>query len=539
MSSFPERQAFDPGAASFSRDADVLVIGGGPAGAWAACAATAVGAKVVLVDKGCCGTSGATASAGTGVWYVAPDPAQRLAAMESREKLGGYLQDRGWMTRVLDRTYESVNLLAEWGYPFPRAEDGAEHRTNLRGPDYMRLMRRQVRKAGVLILDHSPALELLIDEDGAVAGARGLRRQFGDSWAVRAKAVVIATGGCAFLSGGLGCNVLTGDGYLMAAELGAAFAGMEFSNAYAISPAFSSVTKTLFYSWATFTYEDGTPIPGASSHGRSVIARTLLKEPVYCQIDKADATTQAQMRVSQPNFFVPLDRAGIDPFRQRFPVTLRLEGTVRGTGGLHLIDASCATTVPGLYAAGDAATRQLVCGGFTGGGSHNAAWAMSSGFWAGTGAADYARQSPPLQVRLYSFGGVALRENSAAELDPSHVARAVQAEVLPYDKNYFRTADGLSAALQKLDALWADVRNAGPSATERVVKAREAAAMVATSRWMYRSALARSESRGMHKRDDFPQLDSSQRHYLVSAGLDEVTVAASPAAAHAVLEIAA
>ena len=95
---------------------------------------------------------------------------------------------------------------------------------------------------------------------------------------------------------------------------------------------------------------------------------------------KADAETQRQMRVSQPNFFLPFDRTGIDPFTQRFPITLRLEGTVRGTGGLRIVDDSCATTVPGLYAAGDAATRELICGGFTGGGSHNAAWAMSSGY---------------------------------------------------------------------------------------------------------------------------------------------------------------
>ena len=149
---------------------------------------------MVLVDKGCCGTSGATASAGTGVWYVPPDPSKRLAAMESREKLGGYLQDRAWMRRVLDRTYESVNLLADWGYPFPQDDDGRPRRTNLRGPDYMRLMRRRVRKSGVLILDHSPALELLADESGAVAGARGIRRQEGDSWAVRAKSVVVASG---------------------------------------------------------------------------------------------------------------------------------------------------------------------------------------------------------------------------------------------------------------------------------------------------------------------------------------------------------
>ena len=58
--------------------ADVLVIGGGPAGTWAAISAARNGASVILADKGFCGTSGATAPSGTGVWYVDPDPAKRV-----------------------------------------------------------------------------------------------------------------------------------------------------------------------------------------------------------------------------------------------------------------------------------------------------------------------------------------------------------------------------------------------------------------------------------------------------------------------------
>lgn len=75
----------------------------------------------------------------------------------------------------------------------------------------------------------------------------------------------------------------------------------------------------------------------------------------------------------------------------RSPALLVAEATVRGTGGIRITADDCATTVPGLYAAGDAAARELICGGFTGGGSHNAAWAMSSGSWAGVGAARFAR----------------------------------------------------------------------------------------------------------------------------------------------------
>jgi succinate dehydrogenase/fumarate reductase flavoprotein subunit len=533
-----ERISSATGSVEF--DADVLVIGGGPAGTWAAVSAAERGARVVLADKGFCGTSGATAAAGTGVWYVGLDPALREAAMANREKMGGYLQDRRWMARVLDRTYDRSNQLADWGYPYPVDDSGKSQRNSLQGPEYMRLMRKRTKHAGVTILDHSPALELLVDEDGAVAGATGERRQKHDRWTVRAKAVVIATGGCAFLSKTLGSNVLTGDGYLMAAEAGAEFTSMEFSNPYAISTAFGSVTKTLFFGWATFSYEDGSVVPNAASKGgRSAIARALLRGPVYARLDKADRDVQQHMRVSQPNFFLPFDRTGIDPFTDRFPVTLRLEGTVRGTGGLRIVNDDCATSVPGLYAAGDAATRELICGGFTGGGSHNAAWAMSSGSWAGQGAADYARQMGPATGRSLSRAGtVALRERSDRPFSPADLTRAVRDEVVPYELNYFREAGRLSGALQRLDALWAEASTADAATDSDVLRAREGAAMLVTARWMYRSALARTESRGMHRRDDFPDQDDQQRHYITSGGLDEVWTSFRPHAAAVYAEAA-
>ena len=57
----------------------------------------------------------------------------------------------------------------------------------LQGPEYVRLMRKQVKAAGVRILDHSPALELLVDDAGAVCGATGVRRQAEDTWVVRCR----------------------------------------------------------------------------------------------------------------------------------------------------------------------------------------------------------------------------------------------------------------------------------------------------------------------------------------------------------------
>lgn len=508
--------------------ADVFVAGGGPAASWAALRAAAGGADVVLADKGYCGTSGATASAGTGVWYVPPDAQARADAIASRDALGGYLADHRWAARVLDETYHRINEFADAArFPFPVGADGVQLRGGLQGPEYMRRMRILLRRAGVRILDHSPVTELLVAADGAAAGAAGYRRQVQRAYRVRAGAVVLATGGCAFQSKALGCDVNTGDGTLFAVEAGAELSGMEFSNAYGIAPAGTSVTKTAFYHFATFYREDGSVLEGASGRQRSPIAAELLRGKVFCQLGKADIPSQQAMRRAQPNFFLTFDRMGIDPFTQKFAVTLLGEGTVRGTGGIRIVGDDCATTVPGLYAAGDAATRELICGGFSGGGSHNAAWAISSGNWAGQGAARYARALGPgaSARRVTGIGGAGIRPRTAhVSGDHAGVVAAVQAEVLPYDKNYLRRGPVLATALDVLDAVWADVTASLAGSGEQLVRNRQAAAMTAHARWMYRTALARKETRGMAKRLDFPDQDPGQQHRLLTGGLDDIWV---------------
>jgi len=227
---------------------DVLVIGGGPAGTWAAIKAAQAGADVVLADKGYTGASGATASVGTGIWYVDDVPEQREAAMACREALGGHLAERDWMARVLDETHARMRELGEvQRYPFPVDTNGQPTRTDLQGPEYMRRQRTRVQRLGVRILDHTPALELLVDDDGVVSGAVALDRASGRTVRIEAAAVVLAAGGCAFQSKTLGCDVNTGDGALMAVEAGALLSGMEFSSAYAFAPKGTSLTKTAYY----------------------------------------------------------------------------------------------------------------------------------------------------------------------------------------------------------------------------------------------------------------------------------------------------
>lgn len=504
---------------------DVLILGGGPAGTWAAIKASESGLRVVLADKGYCGTSGATASVGTGVWYVEPDSEARERAMASREALGGYLADRRWMHRVLDETYERIDELAQvQRYPFPTDHDGNQLRTGVQGPEYMRRQRLRIKRLGVTILDHTPAVELLTDADGIASGATLVERSSGDRVQVAAKSVVLATGGCAFKSKTLGCDVNTGDGALLAVEAGAELSGMEFSNAYAIAPKGTSVTKTAYYSFATFYREDGSVLDGAgSTRGRSVIARTLQSEPVFARIDQATPVQQAAMRRGQPNFFLPFDRQGINPFEDHFEITLLLEGTVRGTGGVNIVSDDCGTNVPGLFVAGDTATRELICGGFTGGGSHNAAWAISSGSWAGRGAARFAAHRTGVVSDLRSTAQVGIRATGGATVDHRDIVRATQDAVVPFENNLFRQATRMTSTLSDLESTWQAAR-AGLSATgEQLVYAREAAAMVAHGRWMFHAALARTETRGMHKRVDFPDQDPDQHHRIVTTGLDDLT----------------
>lgn len=330
----------------------------------------------------------------------------------------------------------------------------------------------------------------------------------------------------------------TGDGALFAVEAGAELSGMEFSNAYGIAPEGTSVTKTAFYHFATFYRADGTVLEGAGGRNRSPIAAELLCGKVFCRLDRADEPARAAMRRAQPNFFLTFDRLGIDPFTDKFSVTLIAEGTVRGTGGIRLVADDCATGVAGLYAAGDAATRELICGGFTGGGSHNAAWAISSGTWAGGGAAGYALSlgAGAARRRVSGIGEAGARpEGPRITGDARAVVSAVQREVLPYDKNYLRRGSVLADSLSTLDEIWSDVRDSlGGDGAERV-RTRQAAAMTAHARWMYHAALARTETRGMAKRLDFPDQDPDQQYRLITGGVDQVRVrpdhAAVPAGA--------
>jgi succinate dehydrogenase/fumarate reductase flavoprotein subunit len=525
--------------------AGVLVIGGGLAGAWAALSAAERGADVILVDKGYCGTSGVTATAGVGHWYLPPEA--RDAEIAARTRAGGDLTEPSWMHATMEVAWQRLPELDPY-YPWPVRDGQPARNTSVRGPEYMRVMRARARRAGVTILDFHPATELLLHGDGSVAGASGIRLQEAGTWSCLAPAVILATGGTAFLSRLLGANNNTADGHLMAAEAGARFSGMEFSCFYTLAAAHSTMTRAFPFMYGTYRDCDGSELAFESPKtGLPMIARALIRGPVTVVLDRMPRQTRERLPHVQPNFLLPLLRKGIDPFNDPFPVTLRGEGTIRGTGGIALTGPDCEAGVEGLYAAGDVACRQPIVGAASGGGQPNSAWCVASGTWSGRAAAARASQrhiaagggeARRYQRRAVERSGTVGRPASGAgwtEADIESARRTVSSELNDLDKNMFRSGEGLSRSLGLLDDLWTQLaaRPRGGSGPQNVgrdaLRARETEALVAAGRWVLSSAIARRESRGMHERLDAPDLDPSFTATVSTEGLDSVLTTVEPA----------
>jgi succinate dehydrogenase/fumarate reductase flavoprotein subunit len=208
--------------------------------------------------------------------------------------------------------------------------------------------------------------------------------------------------------------------------------------------------------------------------------------------------------------------------------------------------------VPGLWVAGDNASREAIVGGSSGAGAPNAAWTISSGTWSGRAAAAHALGrrtrtadgaaadvgTRPRTASPGAFNGVTGAGRGG--LRPTGIPLpggawreltvAIQDEINPPAKNGLRSQARLDASLRELELIWRAIR-AGLAAPSRMmaptdstareqVWARETAAMAASARWAYLSAAARTESRAMHVREDFTETDPLQRQRVLVSGVD-------------------
>ena len=523
---------------------DVLVIGGGLAGCWAAIAATRQGSRALVVDKGFVGGSGCSVFAGGVVLYLTPDdnPADFVREHCRESEL---LLDPAWVEWLVQANYERIAELDGWGAPFDRHDDaagsqaGSLHRRliyvgsretvwrlGLDSVELMKLMRKQVlRTKQAKLLDHTTIVKLLVQE-GRIVGAVGIRRQDDRLCLIQAKAIVLAAGGCAWKGTHFGHDMLCGEAYKLAWDAGASLMNMEYANGYiATNTRFDSHGQCILAAiGGKYLNGEGEPFLGKYSDkvppAIHVIARGMAAEiregrgPIQLDLSAVPVKDREMWLHAFKHIAELARRSGQDLFAERTQWHPGFNGSVSGSAGIYFSDYTMASTVPGLYVAGDAATRGYVVGASSGITFLNLAWANGSGYAAGVGAGTFAQDADWDEIsaaRTEDALAEALRPMERTDdLLPDGVYGQLQTQAMPPEVNIFREGGRMQRALAHVRTLQQEAvpRLFAPDFHE-LVKCYEVEATALTTALMYEAALLRTESRGWHFREDYPQRDDS------------------------------
>lgn len=192
-------------------ESDVVVVGGGAAGSAAAIAAQEKGAKTVLLEKTAFPAGAGTFAGG----LFAADSSQQKAAGKVVDKAwlykqymdisGGYVNSR-LVRRIIDESGFTVDWLNKHGADVKLVSPGTGHAFDhigmpatlhgyqKGGAKAIRALHESFQKLGGTIRYTTPAQELILDDEGRVAGVKAKDKK-GEPVEVRAKAVVLAAGG--------------------------------------------------------------------------------------------------------------------------------------------------------------------------------------------------------------------------------------------------------------------------------------------------------------------------------------------------------
>ena len=223
--------------------ADVIVIGAGGAGQRAALAARDAGMDTLIVTKGLAGRSGNTPMGRFSFCVTLPETANTLEA-HVRDTLasGEGLADGALIDAFVTQAPERLRDLVSWRMRFDRSGQGFEqvrvpghtearalHFQQETGLEVTRTMRRQVSRSGIRILEDAPAVAV-VAEDGAVSGVLAVNVWTGQLIEIHAPSVVIAAGGagCVYEVNS-NAKDTTGDSYSLAFGAGAELIDMEMT----------------------------------------------------------------------------------------------------------------------------------------------------------------------------------------------------------------------------------------------------------------------------------------------------------------------
>jgi succinate dehydrogenase / fumarate reductase, flavoprotein subunit len=558
-------------------ETDVLVIGSGAAGMYAAIEASRGGARVFLVDRSLIGRGGATVMAqmtvAAALGEEVPDAPRHH--YDDTIAAGRGLCDEALAQLLCEEAPACIRELDAWGVGWARKDNHITATTAPghdrprcvyvdfinTGPAVSKTLRtvmarnKDIRKAGDICIT-----DLIADSAGEIAGAVGWHVGSGAPVVIAAKATVLATGGLTRLYRRNSASLnMGGDGYALALRAGASLVDMEFVQFFPIGHLAPRLVGMDPIMWDPFRYklggrllngrmEEFTSRYGSDEDGKYVLPRDLATYAIFKEVEAGRGSPHGGAYLSFEHCSTAALRAAFGPVIDRLAANAidltRMPVEVAPIAHYHMggvvADAQMRTELPGLFAAGE------VVGGTNGANrlSGNAITeALVFGRCAGKSAATrvkkISRVELPAEATRAALDLLDDGNGSGRDLNTAAMVARLQA-IMADDVGPFRTAEKLNRALNEIAALAEELGERPP----RLAGAADGGFdlqrlewfdlrnMLLVARSVAQSALTRTESRGAHQREDFPQMASPwRRHQRVrlAAGALQITGASAAA----------
>ena len=554
-------------------ETDVLIIGSGGAGMYAAIAATRAGAGVMLVDRSLIGRGGATVMAQMTVAAAlgCETPDHWSHHYDDTLAAGRGLCDERLAQLLCEAGPDCIREMDAWGVGWARrqgriAQALAPGHDRPRcvyvdflntGPAVSKTLRGVITRAGGIRKAGDLLIVDLVRAGGEVTGAVALHVSSGTGVTIAAKATILATGGLTRLYRRNSASAnMGGDGYALALRAGAPLVDMEFVQFFPIGHLAPRLIGMDPIMWDPFRYklggrllnsegEEFTGRYGVSEGGRYLATRDVATYAIVKEVEAGRGSPYG-------GAFLSFEHCGEAALREAFgPVIGRLARNnidltrmpveVAPIAHYHMggivADERMETELPGLLAAGEAV------GGANGANrlSGNAITeALVFGRRAGSSAAQRASQ-----MRSHAFDPRAARGvldlvtqgPRQGTINTAAMIARLQA-VMADDVGPLRTAAKLEQALEAIAEMTRSLGEQpigdGGAFDLRRVEWFDLRNMLLAARAVTVAARARTESRGAHQREDFPDMQSSwQLNQVAWFGDHGMTLARSGAAAQA------
>ncbi len=512
---------------------DVVVLGDGPAGLAAAANAAKEGANVLLITPESLGRRDPRMSDGLA---AAIDESTNRGHREDTIRTGAFLSDQDIVASVTSSAVREADLLERRGVIFRRDLRGLPHVRRLPGHgqprvvgsgdadarELQQVLEEQCMRHGVVLRSDQVPLKL-VHTGQRVQGLVVADLTGGRVLGLQSKAVILAdTGASDVATSGRG-----GHGLSLALDAGLPLRNMEFlaSTPLGVRDTDMTLPLGLLADGAQVCEADGTPIELGPDLTSAVDAVRTAKEAVIDLRNLGEARPWYDA-----TFRLIAQRLGADADRQTIAIEPRAFASIGGVAvdeeGRAVI-GSWSRWFTGLYAAGGTACTGLHGAGLLPG--NLVLDALTSGRAAGASAAAWLVEQAHGGSNALAEAVTETEADLAAMMTPVEseegVVRtgAVTTEVSALISSVFdggTSAEALTSALGALETLSVSAEALHLDDTSLVANANLEAVLTAQhgvqqARAMVQSALARTESRGVHVRHDFPDIDDEQMHHTL------------------------